>query len=400
MAKLDFALKVVSPAFVAGAMEKNEQTQYADQQGKTIFAIHRFIEKDGDGLRIPSLRGVLRFWFRAMNGQLAVAGLKTAEAEMFGDTERGQGIRIIPNGIENWRAEKIAGDNSLGYLGYGPVANVPGGGSSSHHKNSTREAVMPETIFKFRAIGHRPEQIQALKKCLLLLHLFGGIGSRSRRAWGSLAVSGDFIPPLEPNEPIAAWFEKTLRKIWPERAKPSGQQKLPSFSAFFAESAVRLSAPRSNYKDVMQEFYQRFKQTRLYNINNPAASPPIAKTDHDWEARDSAGQDVLDVPQRLAFGMPYSPSSRKNHWSISYKGYSPKRNEPPIDRRASPLFLKVFQGPDQKLYAVSLFLKAEFFGAQNIEIGQDPAGKKKIFPGWKAVEEFMNCPKWQTVNLP
>jgi len=380
MPPLNFALKVISPAFVAGAMEENEKTQYIDH-GNPIFAIHRFIRKDGDGLRIPSLRGVLRFWFRAMNGQLPMAGLKTAEAEVFGDTERGQGIRIIPNGIENWRAEKITGDNSLGYLGYGPVANVPGGGSSSHHKNSAREAISPETIFKFKAIGHKSEHVEALKKCLLLLHLFGGIGSRSRRAWGSLAVIGDFIPKFEKNESSKDWFENALTKVWPGATKPSGQPNLPLFSAFFADSAIRISASRSNYREVMKEFYQQLKQTRLYDINNPAGSPPIAKADHDWEARDSAGNDVNDVPLRLAFGMPYSPASRRNHWGISYKGYYPDPNDPrktkELDRLA--FIFKSLSRPRSKALCGFSFFESRVLRQKKCRNRQRSYRQQKVF---------------------
>ncbi len=416
MPTLDFALRVISPAFIAGAMEEIEITRFTDQHGNPIFAKHRFIGKNGDGLRIPSLRGVLRFWFRAMKAQLTMLDLKTAEAEVFGDTERGQGIRLIPNGIENWRAEKVNGDNSLGYLGYGPVANVPGG-SSSHHRNSTREAILPGTIFNFRAIGNKLEHIEALKRCLLLLHLFGGIGSRSRRAWGSLAVIGDFLPSLKKDESILDWFKRTLLSLWPKDQNPFTKLDLPSFSAFSANTKICISKKEeswsftdTNYTKLMRQFFNQFKKIRHYQNEGS-----IGEADHGQEKLDFDNSRFTYLPKRIVFGMPFTASSR-NNWGVKYKAFKDGKE---VERRASPLFLKVFHGPDERLYAVSLLLKSNFLGVadRDVEFGAEkyishnkwaPLAQTVSFPFeqagrevfWDTIEnQFMECDQWQKIPL-
>lgn len=409
MAKLDFSLTVVSPAFVAGSMEKPAQTNLRDRHGN--IPPHRLIGMDGDGLRPPSLRGVLRFWFRAKSGFANTADLAEKEGEIFGDTVHGQGLRLIPFGQSEWKqplriggkGDFISGGSAKAYLGYGPLNYVSSDeGVSSHNKLNFRDAIPDGTIFHFRATGS-DRQIEELKKCLLLVHLFGGIGSRSRRAWGSLAISGaDIIPEWQRGTSVWEWFGNTLNGIWSHHERPSRKTGILNYSAFTAESQVRISNPYHNYSEVMNDFYRQFKRTRLYNRNDGASSPPIARSDHDLEFRDSprSNIDLTDVPRRLAFGMPYYPKSLRNRWEIEYRGFNTDPNDKGIDRRASPLFLKVFQGPDQKLYAVSLFLKAQFFGDSNIKIGKNSHGKHLPFPDWTAVEEFLNHREWKTVALP
>jgi len=406
MPKLDFSLQVISPAFVAGAMEKQAETNLRDREGNTPK--HRLI--GDEGLRVPSLRGILRFWFRAKEDGSNPQAVFQKEVAIFGDTQSGQGIRMIPTGKSSWQPaqigtteEFVSTGGAQAYLGYGPLNYVSREQEvSSHNKSAFRDAIPEGQVFHFRAIGST-QQLDELRKCLLLLHLFGGIGSRSRRAWGSVAVIGNFIPALNKNESIKEWFERTLELVWPDQSKPSQKPHLPKFSAFFANSAIRISASRGSYKEVMEEFYRQFRATRLWRTGRQPRST-IAQNDHDWEMRDSTGSDVNDVPLRLAFGMPYFPKSREHNWEIEYFGYYPNPKNPgkleEIDRRASPLFLKVFHGPGQKLYAVALFLKAEFFGEKKVEIGKDQKGKKLPFSSWKAVEEFMNCADWQTISLP
>lgn len=415
METFDFQLTLLSPAFIAGGMEEIASTQLKDKKGNTPQ--HRKIGMNGDGLRIPSLRGVLRFWYRAKEGIADTKKLSINEALIFGDTIRGQGLRFIPLVQSKWVPKKIGGEknkikggDSMAYLGYGPLNYVSKDiGVSSYNKSSFRDAIPEGTTFTFRAIGN-DQQIEELKKCLLLIHLFGSIGSRSRRAWGSLAVSGDFIPSFDNGQPVNEWFGNCLSNIWPDEDKPSQRTNLPDFSAFCANTRICLSKPHNSYQQVMDDFHNQFKKVRIYNPFNPSQSHKIARDDHAWEVNDSnpKTKDIQNVPLRLAFGMPYHPVSRDKkkpwivNWEIEYGGYySVKPGEiEKIDRRASPLFLKVFIGPDQKYYGVSLFLKARYFSKKNAKIGKNEHGKHLPFPGWKAIEAFMANNDWQAISLP
>lgn len=413
MATLDFSLKVISPAFVAGSMFTADNVK-----GKRI---ERLVNKD-DSLRIPSLRGVLRFWFRAMHGNLStdLEELHKAEAKIFGDTNYGQGIKIIMAGQENVECGEVSVSQTsdIGYLGYGPLLFQKDDDGSkrftSHHanpKSKRRDAVMPGAVFRFHAIGD-DDQITALRKCLILLHLFGGIGSRSRRGWGSLAVTRpkDLMPAWE-NDP-QKWIKKALNTIWENGSDSLKRIPMPAFSAFSSLTSIAISKDswnnknRSPYQEILQKIAKAMLDLRNYQRGS------IGISDHAKEDKDFASKSLQHVPQRLAFGMPYKVQSQKRLMGIEYLIKFPKnsgnRNE---DRRASPLILKILETPDNQLYAVALFLKASFFGDPGAELvakyrsqlanrqtGQketwkDMSGTQKM-TDWSAIDDFLKASMW------
>lgn len=414
MPALEFTLKTLSPVFIAGTMEEDAGLTIAGERPR-----RRIIGPAGDGLRIPSLRGVLRFWYRTMHGGLPLQKLRESEGSIFGNTKVGQGLRLIPVSQSNWpplilgrrdpsdlQATPILPGSALAYLGYGPINHVSRDvGASSYNKTLCREAIPPGELFAFRAIG-TAHQLAELQRCLRLLHLFGGIGARSRRAWGSLAVIADFLPELPGPGEIVPWYAQRLQEIWSGQPSPSKLKKQPAYSAFSSDAKILLSSQaHDSYEGVMREFFDRFAAVRLYNWRNPAASPPAAQSDHDLEFRDSSNHpDVTGVPLRLAFGLPYHPQSRRRHWHIEYRGFAPGPTDrsriDEFSRRASPLWLKVFENSSGKKHAAVLFLPANFFGRNDVEIGQDPAGVHKPFPGWAAVDDFLRNPLWDPVSLP
>ena len=413
MESFEFTLKLLSPAFIAGAMEKNSGRRYQRGNRPPTEPMEREIGPNGDGLRPPSLRGILRFWFRAMYGDRSLDELHEKEGWLFGDIDRGQGIKIIfrEQIAKNWQPRvigvngQIKAGSALAYLGYGPLNYVSRQvGVSSFNSNMHRYAIPENTCFIFKVIGNQ-DQIKELKKTLLLLHLFGGIGGRSRRAWGSIAVEADFVPPHNTDESIQQWFNRCFTYIWDNNERPSRKTTLPSFSAFSNFTQIKLSQQDfSTYEEVMEEFGKQFKNTRQWDHRGRRFSPPIAIADHDLEKKDAFARTLSGLPKRLTFGMPYHPRSFRNNWEIEYKGYYPDPNNPgvkkSIDRRASPLFLKVFQGPEGKLYALSLLLRSRYFGHPGAEVGT--ANNSSItFPvtDWSAIDAFLNNTNWQTINI-
>ena len=79
MEKITFTCETITPMFLAGA------------DGMT------------PELRAPSIKGALRFWWRAMNGDLSLEELKRREAEIFGGTSPARRssvvISVSPNEI-------------------------------------------------------------------------------------------------------------------------------------------------------------------------------------------------------------------------------------------------------------------------------------------------------------
>lgn len=395
---IDFTVRFVSPAFVGGAGSRVADTQLEHQGRKPR---HVRLGPDGDGLRVPSLRGVLRFWFRAKEGSrfASTTDLARAEAGIFGSTDHGQGVRIVPRGQSEWRPIPLtdSAGGAKAYLGYGPL-NYQSGEVTSRHRMAFRDAIPEEADFRFRAFG-RPAQLEELRRCLTLLHLFGGLGARSRRGWGSVAIDGIGMPPVAApanQEAIVRWFQDRLGTVWPDDS-PLALTKLPDYSCFSDSTAIRVTdvVVDGSYEDVFELFYRRFEATRLWR---PRSAPrcKTAVDDHDLERSDALGHALTGVPLRLAFGLPYSPSSRNDGWRIEYQGRGPGNVE--ITRRSSPLLLKVLRVGDGKLCGVALHLAARFFGQRGVEVGAKGKPNRRPAPATTAIDDYLRA--WPSVPLP
>ncbi|NKC15558.1 MAG: type III-B CRISPR module RAMP protein Cmr1 [Gammaproteobacteria bacterium] len=174
-------------------------------------------DQSESALRPPSIKGLLRFWYRAVAPTAACS-----EAELFGGAGKHQGqapfllrVRIDKDRAGqpaswHWNNRQIARfdkghgretRNGLRYLGY------PFG------LGAQREALAPATRFILEALFPKPAtaaQRRALLAAVWLLGHLGGAGSRARRGFGSLALqrwqldSGAPWPELEALQPLAA----------------------------------------------------------------------------------------------------------------------------------------------------------------------------------------------------
>jgi CRISPR-associated protein Cmr1 len=419
MPELPFTLLFSSPAFLNGPQRGTKKVAYV----KSVQGVQTrkeddvpYFPLDERGVRIPSLRGMLEFWYRSLLGHLPSEEVFREQGKVFGSVDHGQGLTIRPVG-----RPKIVGAPldytgpdifSLIYMGYGPLQLLkrPRGMSTasdsfaaSYHSKQCRDVLRTEDDkrprFRFVARG-RQDQIDALKKALILLHLFGGLGARSRRGWGSVEVEADCVDRLAKGDDAVEWFRRQLGKVWVGKKATSGVPK-PRFSAFSDHTCIGLTAPiPGDPEDVILDFFRRLESVRSWHKRTA-----IAQRDHSREMKDAGRSSgpLSGVPERLAFGMPYFPESRKNHWKIEYRGWLPGRagpSEDDVKRRASPLILKVLRLSTGQRMGVALFLDAEFFGDPRMEIGaiaQGPLGTLP-FPGYGAVTEFFGG-RWEA-TLP
>jgi CRISPR-associated protein Cmr1 len=395
MEDLEFTLRLVSPAFIGGG----EDLVLGPEQRK------RRIDPEGDGLRIPSLRGVLRFWWRAKERDDDAEKLFAKEAAVFGSANKGQGVRIRPLSQDEWVPIAIPVSTAKTYLGSGAINN----------EKLLREAIPEDKRFKFCASGTRG-QIEEVRKALILLHLFGGIGARSRRGWGSVHVLAKFIPGLPAREDgLADWFGKLFRLVWPEPESLSDSDR-PLYSAFCRTSAVRRTKVRNgDYTRIFDEFYDHFREVRLSTSSSPLVKDDLTweKEDAEWDKGDPAPPALRHAPNRLAYGLPYSPRAKNGSWKIEYHGRAPGRSKSKSEwttRRASPLILKVHRFAPKRHFGVALHLDASFFGDMSLRIGaaakrkpltpSDPIDKPETRPppGPAAIHDFLKG--WTTIALP
>lgn len=156
-------------------------------------------------LRPPSIKGVLRFWWRALAwGRLAgnLGQIRKEEARLFGSaggetTGRQASFLLraraltaatpIPvDTVLNGRDDKVVGVGAR-YFGYGLMEAFDSKKTRKKAGQLTRPCLQAPFEFTVELISRDPLD-QTLIDALKLMGLLGELGSRSRRGWGSLSL--------------------------------------------------------------------------------------------------------------------------------------------------------------------------------------------------------------------
>jgi CRISPR-associated protein Cmr1 len=159
-------------------------------------------------LRPPSIKGALRFWWRAMNG--GKDNMREEEAKIFGGTEPAQRskviVRISPNNLKKssnklngkvfsfkkWQKDKNTGQHKeitiiidlLEYLCYGTYEYEKGKGNVFK-----REYFLPNQKFEVNFTFVDNQYIPDIVNSFCLLANFGGLGARSRNGFGNFKIT-------------------------------------------------------------------------------------------------------------------------------------------------------------------------------------------------------------------
>jgi len=121
-------------------------------------------------LRPASIKGVMRFWWRAINGNLPLDKLREQEAEIFGDTKRKSSfsIKIYRNNLDRDK--------------FNPLPHKP--------KSFKIDGFSPNQTFEIEFFG---KNIEKIKNIFLLSTILGGFGQRARRGFGSIQIVGNEV---------------------------------------------------------------------------------------------------------------------------------------------------------------------------------------------------------------
>lgn len=175
--KITFEIETITPMFLAGA-----------EQGKAE-------------LRAASLKGLLRFWWRALQAESDIEKLRNRESQIFGSSDEKLGggssfsIRIVHEGalktskvslpkqnISVTSKGKTFHVNILEYLAYGTLEYKKGEGNVF-----IREYIPAATKFTL-IINLKDTFAHEVLKTFYAFNLFGCIGSRSRNGFGSFVI--------------------------------------------------------------------------------------------------------------------------------------------------------------------------------------------------------------------
>lgn len=272
-------------------------------------------DQDHAELRLPSFKGALRFWWRAIsagrfNGNLKA--LRKAEDALFGSTRTGQSrvrMRIVDQSIQPKIQNKFQRNTWQSYIGYGLI---------DKSEQEQREYITPDSWFTVELGCSRCDdgQRQALREALIAVGLLGGLGSRSRNGWGSLTLENLSGFDRQWNAPTdVPDLEEEIKRLL------AATIDLQDWTAATRESAYAIGKPDMNNEKAHKWLAEQY-QVSIRNIANKS--------------------------QREAFGLPRKNAGRNAEV-----------------RRAGPVLLHVHQPQGAQAIPLALFLPAKFLEKQD-----------------------------------
>lgn len=335
---IEAEFELVTPAFIGGA------------------------DQDEAELRPPSIKGALRFWWRALRwGPLrsaysddatALRALHREEADLFGSAaeERkgsGQGLFLtrLRHSLRSTPKDKI----KVPKAGYQYLL----GQGLFHHRDLFSRGCLAPGKFHLELIlkpGTSPDHAESLGDALLALGMFGGLGSRARHGVGSVAIQKlrvldrDRSVPVDENS-----FGGIARHLLGELADPE-----PPFSAFSRNSRVDISLAdpsAMNLLNALGDSLLRFRSNgesagpgrRMIRTSDDKKDKVLCESLRFWISDHNLLLDIQRTgraeayPRRLVFGLPHNYYFKSAGLGVEFKGG--------LERRASPLFAHVHRFP-------------------------------------------------------
>lgn len=359
-------------------------------------------------LRLPSFKGVLRFWWRALawsryEGNLAA--IQTQEDRLFGSTRTGQArlsMRLASHSplvpVKKDSVLTVAkGDQQVvgmgaRYLGYGLMAAFPSRKTNTDAGQLSRAALRAplDFVVQLRASSLEDDLQDSLLHALIALGTLGGMGSRSRKGYGSLALQTLTLdgkgaweaPPsaMTLAESIQRLLRQADREGLPQYTALSRGTRLVVLSSEGCEEALQLL-------DLVGREMVRYRSWgNDGKILRDIPSEKNFKADHDLMKRPTGARQ--SHPDRIAFGLPHNCQGMK----VSPAGQLDRR----LDRRASPLLIHIHQCGSRPVAVVS-FLPAVFLpasgaggGRAQISVGGKPIPQKPEQELYKPIHTFLD----------
>ena len=342
MNTLEIKFQIITPLFLGGS----------DQQA--------------DGIRPSSIKGALRFWWRALNWARclqqrdgdevqALRHLHAEEARLFGiaasENGGGQGVflmQVVESKIST--VEKPFQPLNAGVLyllGQG-MASFKGGNHCLRNGVQKGGTFTVKLIFRPGTCTNDASQVRNAVKALELL---GALGSRARHGMGSIAS----VAPMSRAEYVKAVQEL----LQPTLYAPAE----PPFTAFSRLSRIDISARHDKDALILLDSVGREQQLyRSFGNNGSVSGIPAERNftdDHDLILDAINGKHPSKAPARTVFGLPH------NYFFSNAKGkadvnYAPDGKEA---RRSSPLLLHIHPVSNGGFVAVHTLMPAKFLPA-------------------------------------
>ena len=307
-------------------------------------------------VRVPSIRGHLRFWWRATRGiAYATAGeLRAREGEIWG-TESAASPVIVETAIRDKGREVKADELRDVDIGYALFPFKPNPKEGRPTARIGREGV------KFTLTLRYPPNLGGdLIPALWAWLNFGGIGARTRRGLGALQAGPPLPPPVVDRE--GRWFIQTWRNTW--KLPEPELRPWPVLSA-----PPLISAPLNDARQAwsralhqLREFRQGYGTGRRGSGNVPgrsywpeADSLRMLTNRGEYHHMDSLTVDEPGFP-RAAMGMPIVMHFKRGDDSPNDCSLDPAEKWLDTSRMSSPVIIRPLAVAGGKYVAMVLRL--------------------------------------------
>jgi len=226
----EYDVEVITPMFLAGA------------------------DKNKAELRVPSIKGMLRFWWRATCGIDDIEDMKKLEDEIFGSTDKKASFSISINQDFQTSKDLFSGKkfsvsskgrtfqlDILHYLAFGCVTY----NKEKRGNIVDKEYIKPASNFRL-SLNANKKIIDEIEMVLTHFINFGGLGAKSRNGFGSLNCKDTNLIKQNKNGNLKKYssFSKEAKKIiFPP--KDSWQNALSDIGLAYREA--RLSLENRHY---------------------------------------------------------------------------------------------------------------------------------------------------------
>ncbi|MBU0500426.1 MAG: type III-B CRISPR module RAMP protein Cmr1 [Gammaproteobacteria bacterium] len=369
-----------------------------------------------DGIRPPSIKGALRFWWRALNwgrfrsaascDEAALVLLHDEEARLFGiaaneDGGGGQGCFLLRVSHESLKHTdkpaihpKFKDHAAARYLGYGLMVAFT---STNHDTKVTKHAGQLErgclnekqefTVSLVFRHGIDP----SVREALIAWGLLGGLGSRSRHGMGSIALISLVERSLNKENGTEIWttppdansYDKQVKALFSSPSLPTTE---PPFSAFWRDSRIDRLLSGTDCYSVLNAFGKAMLMYRSWGRSNGTGggsnvlglpSEQRFNRDHDWFRNSGwAASNPNFHPERVEFGLPHN--YHQTHHHVTSEKY---------ERRSSPLLFHVHPVGNQFI-GVGIYLPAQF-----LPLGEKIKANGKLITasiGWTVIPGFLD----------
>lgn len=354
-------------------------------------------------LRLPSIKGALRFWWRAITysrvaearTETTIERLAEAERQLFGSSESGQSRLIMSLDADSARPQILqegailtdAHGSTVGagarYLGYGVMEAFASRNKGTEAGQLTRSCLAAPFDVTVRIGAQESESLRSIVPALRLLGMLGGLGSKSRKGYGSVnltALQGDGVDRWHPPR-TEDGYRKELRTLLRDTA---GCHNEPDISAFSTQARVDLFQSHPTPLVALDAFGKAMVRYRSWGRNGKILdgeqAQPRFPEDHEWMYDRPPSPDFH--PRRAVFGLPHNYGRRK------------QVNPESHDRRASPLLFHVHE-IGSRYVGVAVLLRSRFLpNGERIRAGR---ASVPAMPDWNVLTDFLDTNKRRTI---